>query len=295
LANPQLFDGKVLAPGKIAIIGTGLIGGSIAASFRRVFSGTWIRGYSQANDANVALQLGLLDEACITVEACVADADIVFLACPVGAMPAMFEELALHGAKFRWLTDCGSTKRSVIAAARVHLGPVFDRYLPGHPIAGSERHGPAGASAHLFVKRNWLLCPQSPAQERVAEQIAPVLEALGSQVKWVDALSHDELFAEISHFPHWMVFAACLGIAEGPHGAAAMTQSGAGLKDTTRIGASSAALWADIFIDNREPLEASLDRFDLALKQMRTLLETGDRASLTAMIDRASTWRKLVT
>jgi prephenate dehydrogenase len=282
-------------PSKIAIIGTGLIGGSIAASFRRVFPSTLIQGYSQGKDASVAHQLGLLDEIHSTIQACVAGADIVFVACPVGAMPSVFTELARCANSFKWVTDCGSTKRSVIAAARAQLGEAFGRYIPGHPISGSERHGPAGASAHLFVKRNWLLCPQSPAQEQIASEIAPVLEALGSQVKWVDALAHDELFAEISHFPHWMVFAACLGIAEGPHGEAAMTQSGAGLKDTTRIGASSASLWADIFIDNREPLGESLARFDLALKEMRACLEAGDKAKLTALIERASTWRRLVT
>jgi prephenate dehydrogenase len=288
-------EAQTYCPSKIAIIGTGLIGGSIAASFRRVFPSTLIQGYSQAKDASVAHQLGLLDEIHTTIRACVAGADIVFVACPVGAMPSVFAELASCASSFKWVTDCGSTKRSVIEAARTQLGEDFERYLPGHPIAGSERHGPAGASAHLFVKRNWLLCPQSPAQEQVAKELAPVLEALGSQVKRVDARAHDELFAEISHFPHWMVFAACLGIAEGPHGEAALTQSGAGLKDTTRIGASSASLWADIFMDNREPLGESLRRFDSALQEMRACLEAGDKTKLTALIERASTWRRLVT
>jgi prephenate dehydrogenase len=286
---------KVQAPGRIAIVGTGLIGGSIAASFRRVFPSTFIRGYSQGKDASVALQLGLLDEECESIQECVERAEIVFLCCPVGAMPAVFAEIAKSAASFQIVTDCGSTKRSIIETARGALGSAFEKFLPGHPIAGSERHGPAGASAHLFVKRNWLLCPQSSAQEQLAGRLQPILEAMGSQVKWVDAQAHDELFAEISHFPHWMVFAACLGIANGPHGTAAMTQSGAGLKDTTRIGASSASLWADIFIDNRVPLAASLDRFDQALKEMRALLESGDKAQLSALIERASAWRKLVT
>ncbi len=293
--SPQAVAPRIAAPEKIAIIGTGLIGGSIAASFRRVFTSTFISGFSEAKDASVAEQLGLLDVACTSIQECIVGADIVFLSCPVGAMPAVFAELAKSPASYHVVTDCGSTKRSVIEAARVQLGDAFDRYLPGHPIAGSERHGPAGASAHLFVKRNWLLCPQNERQKQLAQRMTPVLEALGSQVKTVDAVAHDELFAEISHFPHWMVFAACLGIAAGPHGDAAMTQSGAGLKDTTRIGASSASLWADIFIDNREPLIASLDRFDQALIEMRALLESGDKAKLTALLERASTWRKLVT
>ena len=286
---------QVLAPHKIAIIGTGLIGGSIAATFRRVFPATKINGYAQALDASVAQQLGLLDQECRSIQDCIEGADIVFLCCPVGAMPAVFAELAKYPASYKFVTDCGSTKRSVIEAARTSLGLAFDRYLPGHPIAGSERHGPAGATAHLFVKRNWLVCPQNVAQEALARSMTPLLEALGSQVKWVDATVHDELFAEISHFPHWMVFAACLGIAEGPHGQAAMTQSGAGLKDTTRIGASSAALWADIFIDNSEPLKASLDRFDQALLEMRVALDSGDKDRLSTLLERASTWRKLVT
>ncbi len=293
--SPQAVTPRIPAPSKIAIIGTGLIGGSIAASFRRVFASTFISGFSEAKDASVAEQLGLLDEVCVSIQDCIVGADIVFLSCPVGAMPAVFKELAKNPASYRVATDCGSTKRSVIESARAQLGDAFERFLPGHPIAGSERHGPAGASAHLFVKRNWLLCPQSEKQKQLAEHLTPVFEALGSQVKMVDALAHDELFAEISHFPHWMVFAACLGISAGPHGEAAMTQSGAGLKDTTRIGASSASLWADIFIDNREPLKASLDRFDEALIEMRALLESGDKDRLTRLIERASTWRKLVT
>ena len=284
----------LIAPSKIAIIGTGLIGGSIAASFRRVFPSTHISGFAQANDASVALQLGLIDEASASVQACCADAEIVFVTCPVGAMSEVFLALAQTPDRFGVVTDCGSTKRSVIEASSL-LGSAIDRFVPGHPIAGSERHGPAGASAHLFVKRNWLLSPQSPAQEQAALRLTPTLEALGSQVKRVDAQEHDALFGEISHFPHWMVFAACLGIADGPFGEAALTQSGAGLKDTTRIGASSASLWADIFVDNRDQLALSLDRFEAALKQMRGLLETGDRVALGALLERASSWRKMVT
>ncbi len=283
------------APACIGIIGTGLIGGSIAASFRRVFPDTRIKGHSRDNDARVAEQLGLIDEIAPSVADCVRDTDWVFLCCPVGTMPAVLDEMAAVQGQWRRVTDCGSTKCSVIEAARQALGPAFDRFLPGHPIAGSERHGPAGASAHLFVKRNWLLSPQNAAQQALAAELTPVLEALGSQVRPVDAQAHDALFAEISHFPHWMVFAACLGIADGPHGEAALTQSGAGLKDTTRIGASSASLWTDIFIDNRRHLLASIDRFEASLAQMRGLLESGDRPALAAAIERASQWRKNVT
>lgn len=294
LASSIVPSVDVSAPAKIAVIGTGLIGGSIAASFRRVFPSTFISGYAQGNDATVAQQLGLIDEASASVEQCVSGANIVFVTCPVGAMPEVFTQLGQASESFELVTDCGSTKRSVIEAARM-LGPAFDRFVPGHPIAGSELHGPAGASAHLFVKRNWLFCPQSKLQERAAEKLAPILESLGGQVKWVDAQAHDALFAEISHFPHWMVFAACLGIADGPFGSAALTQSGAGLKDTTRIGASSAALWADIFVDNRDQLTLSIERFEGALRSMRAQLECGDKAALAESIDRASSWRKMVT
>lgn len=280
--------------GRVAIIGTGMIGSSVAGALRARGLATRLIGYAPGDDAHLARAAGLLDEVAASVADACAGADLIVLANPVPTMPEVFRQVAAADAPQALITDCASTKTSVIAAARAALGPAFERYVPGHPIAGSERSGPGAARADLFDGRLWLLCPVDESQRRLGLRLAGWLAALGARVQTMDANEHDALFAEFSHWPHALIFAQCAAVAQGGHAQLAAEFSGAGLRDTTRIGASSAQLWADIVLDNRSEVLACARRFEASLDAMVAAIDAADREQLVALFETASGWRRQV-
>ncbi|HQY27764.1 MAG TPA: prephenate dehydrogenase/arogenate dehydrogenase family protein [Burkholderiaceae bacterium] len=276
---------------KLAILGVGLIGASLAAALKRAGSIGQIAGYSPGDDARVARALGYVDVACDSVAEAVTGAGFVVVAAPVTAMPTLFAQIrdALDAQAI--ITDCGSTKRSVIDAARRALGDAFMRYVPGHPIAGSERSGPQAADPDLFRGRRWLLCPLDATPQQHCEAVARLLEPTGAQVSTLDPSLHDRIFAEASHWPHAVAFGLSAAIAGGDLAERALEFSGAGLRDTTRVGASSPTMWADILLDNRDACLASAARFRACNDAIVAALETGDREALVALFSTASRWR----
>ncbi len=276
---------------RIAILGVGLIGGSLAAALRRAGAVAQVVGYSPNDDARVARALGHLDVACDSVAEAVAGAAFVVVAAPVTAMPELFAQVRdVLGAQ-AILTDCGSTKRSVIDAARRVLGDAFLRFVPGHPIAGSERSGPQAADPGLFRGRRWLLCPVDSTPQQHCEAVKRLLGTVGAQVSTLDPALHDKVFAEASHWPHAVAFGLSAAIAGGELAGQALEFSGAGLRDTTRVGASAPAMWADILLDNRDACLASAARFRASYEAIVAALEARDRDALLAILSTASRWR----
>lgn len=276
---------------RLAILGVGLIGGSLAASLKRSGTVAQIAGYSPNDDARVARALGHVDLACDSVAEAVAGASFVVVAAPVTAMPALFAQIREALDPQAIVTDCGSTKRSVIDAARRALGDAFLRFVPGHPIAGSERSGPQAADPDLFRDRRWLLCPLDTTPQQHCEAIRRLLEPTGAQVSTLDPALHDRVFAEVSHWPHAVAFGLSAAIAGGDLADRALEFSGAGLRDTTRVGASAPGMWADILLDNREACLASAARFRAINEAIVAALEAGDRDSLVAIFSAGSRWR----
>jgi len=276
---------------KLAILGVGLIGASLAAALKRAGTVGQIAGYSPGDDAQVARALGHIDVACSSVAEAVAGASFVVLSAPVTAMPALFAGMreALDGQAI--VTDCGSTKRSVIDAARHALGDAFMRFVPGHPIAGSERSGPQAADPDLFRGRRWLLCPLEVTPQQHCEAVARLVEPTGALVGTLDPLVHDRVFAEVSHWPHAVAFGLAAAIAGGELSERALEFSGAGLRDTTRVGASSPTMWADILLDNRDACLESAARFRACNDAIIAALEAGDRDRLVEILSGASRWR----
>lgn len=276
---------------KLAILGVGLIGGSLAAALKRAGTVAQIAGYSPGDDARVARALGHVDVACDSVAEAVSGAAFVVVAAPVTAMSALFAEIRVALDPHAIVTDCGSTKRSVIEAARGTLGDAFMRYVPGHPIAGSERSGPQAADPDLFRDRRWLLCPLDVTPQQHCEAVTRLLEPTGANVATLDPLLHDRVFAEVSHWPHAVAFGLSAAIAGGDLAERALEFSGAGLRDTTRVGASSPTMWADILLDNRDACLASAARFRASNDAIIAALEAGDRETLVSLFSTASRWR----
>ena len=277
---------------RVALLGVGMIGGSVAAACRSLGAAARVTGYTPGPDANEALALGLLDAVAGTAAEAVRDADLVVLAAPISAQPDLFSSIAAHLRADALITDCASTKSSTVAAARERLGEAFARYVPSHPIAGSERHGPQAARAELFRGAMVIVCPQAENSIGHVARIRDFWAALGARVLELDAVRHDRVFAEVSHWPHAVVFAMCSAIANGEVAADALRFAGAGLRDSSRIGASSPQLWADILLDNREPVLECARAFEAELAALLAALRAGDRAALAACFEPGSRWRQ---
>lgn len=277
---------------RAAVLGVGLIGGSVAAGLRHRGVAAEVVGYSPSGDAQRAQALGLVDRATDRLTEAIDGADLIVLAAPIPALPGLLA--AMHGrlAPDAVVTDCASTKRSVIAAARAGLGAGFPRFVAGHPIAGGERHGPEAARADLFEGCVAIICAHTLAAPDAVERVGAMWGALGARITTMDPAEHDELFAEVSHWPHAVAFALCGAIAAGERADAARRFAGAGLRDTTRIGASSAQLWADILIDNREAALRCARAFQAELGAIADALESADRDALAARFEAASQWRR---
>lgn len=277
---------------RAAVLGVGLIGGSVAAGIRARGLAAEVVGYAPGGDAGRALELGLLDRVAGDVGEAVAGADLVVLAAPIPALPGLLGAMRDRLDADAVVTDCASTKRSVIESARALLGEAFPRFVAGHPIAGGERHGPEAARAGLFDGCLAVICPHAGASASAVERVQSLWTGLGARIARMEPDAHDGLFAEVSHWPHAVAFALCGAIAAGPRAEAAQRFAGAGLRDTTRIGASSASLWADILIDNRDAVLECAGAFERELRAIADALAAGDRQALADRFEAAARWRR---
>jgi prephenate dehydrogenase len=189
------------------------------------------------------------------------------------------------------LTDVSSTKASVVAAARAGLGARLADFVAAHPLAGSERSGPAAAQPDLLDGAWVVTCPVPENPPAVVQRVTQLWAALGARVTALAPAEHDQLCAEVSHWPHAVAFALAAAIGAGAMAERAQTLHGPGLRDTTRIAAASPELWAGILLDNRVASLAAAAAFRQALAQIEQALQAEDRANLTAALARGAQWR----
>lgn len=278
--------------GRVAVLGVGLIGGSVAGAVRARSLAHRVVGYAAGDDAREALALGLLDEVAPDPASAVQGADLVVLAAPIPAIAPLLAAIAPALAPDAVITDTASTKASTVAAARAALGAAFPRFVPAHPIAGAERHGPTAAKPTLFERCLTVLCPEPETDAQAQRRVSAFWEAIGARIVSMHVADHDRVFAEVSHWPHAAVFALCAAIADGPRAEDALRFAGAGLRDTTRIGASSASLWADIVLDNRDAVLDCAQAFERELGVLVDALRRRDRDALLERFETASRWRR---
>jgi prephenate dehydrogenase len=274
---------------RLAILGVGLIGGSVALALKQAGRVAHVVGHGR-NRANLdtALKLGVIDEIADSAEVAVAGADFVLLAMPVGSMAATFSRIAPHLADDALVTDAGSTKQDVIAAARAGLGRKLNRFIPAHPIAGAEKSGAAAARADLYAGRNVILTPMPENAAAEVAVIADLWRVCGAQTIEMTAARHDGVFAAVSHLPHLAAFALVDELACRPEAQAYFRHAGSGFRDFTRIAGSSPEMWRDIAIANREALTAELDAYLSRLSAYRDALAAGDGNTLMQSFTRAS-------
>lgn len=279
----------------LALVGTGLIGGSAAWAMRRagVFERVIACDLSLAS-AQKACEIGFADLATTSVEEAVRQADAVMVAVPVLAMGKVFETIARFLRPGTLITDVGSSRGSVIAAAQKAFGGHVTHYVPLHPIAGGEMPGIEYASPDLFQGCRTILTPHEKMDSAARDFWVSAWEKAGSRIVTMTPAEHDEIFAYVSHLPHVLAYTLVDAMAKTSDASRKFSLVGAGFRDFTRIAASSPAMWRDICIANRDALLKTLGEFEAELALVRKCIETGNTEELTEIFERASAARRTV-
>jgi len=282
--------------GKLVVVGVGLIGGSCALALKRAKAVKTIVGVGRGHaNLDEALRRGVIDRA-VTIDATWADetrdADIVLLATPVAQYGALFKALRGGLGPATIVTDAGSTKQDVVAAARGALGNAFARFVAGHPIAGASFSGVGAATESLFDNRTVILTPLPETDASCRACITAMWQACGAHVATLDPVAHDRVFAAVSHLPHLLAFAYVAELASRPQAAALFDHAGGGFRDFTRIAGGSPEMWRDIALANRPALQDELTAYQTKLARLSDALETGDGAALERVFAQARAARR---
>jgi prephenate dehydrogenase len=277
---------------RLAVVGVGLLGGSVAKAARAHGLAREIVGVGR-DEARLrpALADGTLDQVTIDVARGVRDADLIVLAVPVraivDAMPAVWRAAADDAV----LTDVGSTKRAIVAAAQRLATARPLAFVGSHPMAGSEQSGYAVARVDLFRGATVIVTPVDASPPAAVKMVAALWEGAGAaRVLTLDAETHDRAVAAVSHLPHLVAFALMDTVAR--FDAFALDVAASGFRDTTRIAASDPAVWEEIFLANRDALGTSLRSFERVLAELVRLVEAGDGAALRAALARIKAQRE---
>lgn len=282
---------------RVAVVGGGLVGGSIAAAINhhRLATVTITDRDPVVRERIVAL--GLASRVVDTVTEAVADAHLVVVATPSSAVPAVVEEVAGTAPPTAILTDAASLKANLtldVESRLSVLGAGPERFIGGHPMAGSERSGPDAADASLFQGATWILTPTAATDDDVLRRLSAFLRHLGARVLALPADRHDELVALVSHLPQVVasVLADVAGDAVDTAGEAVLAVAGGGFRDTTRIAASDPALWLGILEGNHAAVLEAVEAFAARLEVVRDALEQRRWPQVEQVLSRASHARR---
>ncbi len=271
----------------IAVLGVGLIGGSVARAARDRL-GASVAGFDRSTEAlSRAVEMGVIERAADGVQDAVSGADVVFVAVPVGALMATTDEALRYASAECVVTDVGSTKRAVVAAFE------DPRFVGGHPLAGAETSGVEHARADLFEGATWYLTPTAETSGVLYERLYRLLSGVGARPCAIDAETHDRILASISHLPHVLanvlVASAAATLDEGGE---RLPATGPSFRDATRVAGAPSAIWTDIYLSNRDALASEIDASIKRLEEVRDALQAADPARLTAWNEAAADDRR---
>jgi len=281
---------------RVAVIGLGLIGGSLACAIRHYRLAGWVVGFDQKpEDALLGARLGMIDQAAQSLEQAVCGSDLVVLAVPVRATREVLEQIRPWLADNAVLTDVGSTKSGFVADVKAVFGNLPSRVIPGHPIAGSEKSGIRAATETLFAQHKVILTPADCADPDSLSRLQLLWEGAGAEVLTMSAGYHDEVLAATSHLPHLIAFSLVDTLAGEDENMDIFRYAAGGFRDFTRIAASDPVMWHDIFLSNRDAVLRVIDHFTQDLDQLRAAIASGDGAMLLRVFSRAKAAREHFT
>lgn len=256
---------------RIAIIGVGLIGGSLALALKQAGAVREVIGWDHnAEHLQHALELGIVDKAAAEICAAVNTADVVVLALPVRCLP----EIALQALRYMRadaiLTDTGSVKETVVTGIEPGAIEAGIAYVPGHPISGTEKSGPTAAFAELYCGKRCILTPTDVTSLAAVEVTAQLWRRAGSEVVIMDVCKHDRILAAISHLPHMIAYALVNSVSNyNEYAENILEYSAGGFLDFTRIASSDPVMWRDIAMDNRSAILVMLEQFETFLAELK--------------------------
>ncbi len=274
---------------RIAILGPGLLGGSIALKLRAL-GGSQVALWARRAEAVAEIRaLGCAEEASSDLRSVVSGADLVVLCVPVGAMPTLARELAPLIREDTIVTDVGSVKCAVVA----ELSAILPRFVGSHPMAGSEHTGMKAATAALFSKTTCIVTPAASTDAAALAQVSTFWQSLGCRVVSLPAEEHDECVALISHLPH-LVAASLVNTVAGknPH---AFNVVGPGFRDTTRVSSGPPAMWVEILSENSHAVGSALDALIAKLAEFRQTLARSEAGGISAALHAAKQTRDHIT
>ncbi|WP_442581842.1 prephenate/arogenate dehydrogenase family protein [Mesorhizobium sp. ASY16-5R] len=281
---------------KIALVGIGLIGSSLARVIRREkLAGHIAISTRSAGTLKRAEELGLGDSYSTDLGEAVKDADLVIVSVPVGSSGAVAEEIAPSLKPGAIVTDVGSTKRSVIAQMQPHI-PAGVHFIPGHPLAGTEKSGPDAGFADLFENRWCIFTPLPGTDPEALEKLSEFWRRCGSNIDTMDANHHDMVLAIVSHLPHIIAY-NIVGTAddlEAVTKSEVIKYSASGFRDFTRLAASDPTMWRDVCLHNKDAILEMLARFSEDLASLQRAIRWGDGEKLFDMFTRTRAIRRSI-
>jgi prephenate dehydrogenase len=280
------------AVGRLTVIGVGLIGGSLARALRAAGLVDEIVGCGRGK-ANLeeAIALGVIDRYTHDVAQAVAGADLVFLAVPLGAMRETFATLRGALPAGALVTDGGSAKGSVVHDCRVAAPELLGRFVPGHPIAGTEKNGVGASFAELYQGRRVILTPLAENDPAAVARVRAIWEACGAEVAEMSVQHHDEVLAATSHLPHMLAFGLVDMLARLKENDEIFRYAAGGFRDFTRIASSNPVMWRDICIANRAALGPMLAAFADEMNELAARISAADGEALLEIFERAKAAR----
>lgn len=279
---------------EMAVVGLGLIGGSLALAARKAGLVERVVGVdTDAGHREMALASRMVDRVDGGANGNLSTADLVVLAVPVTEIADLLPDVARWANGSCLVTDVGSVKGPILAAGDAAFPD--GRFVAGHPIAGRERSGPAAARADLFEEANWIVTPSARTDPRALERVAALWRGIGASVVAMEPGWHDEVFAAVSHLPHLVAYALMDAVLAMPRGEERLRFSAGGLRDFTRVAASHPRMWRDIFLMNRDQILKALTAYRAALEGLEAAIRGGDGDALMARLAQARVAREEIT
>ncbi len=274
---------------KAVILGTGMLGGSVALALKKHNLATQVVGTSrQEASLKIAIDMKAIDEGTTDIRKAIQGADLVVLAAPVKVILEHIDDISKHLRRGCIVTDVGSTKAAIVEAAEKHFPPHV-MFVGSHPMAGSEKSGMAQARADLFKDAVCIMTPNAKTNKMARDKVKQIWTIMGAQVKVMEPVLHDEVMSYVSHLPHMMAFALARSIPEDH-----FQYGAAGLKDSTRIAGSSAQMWADICSSNYRNVIKAIDESVKSLSDIRKAVVDRDEEALIQFFNQAKAKREIL-
>ena len=277
---------------KLAIIGVGLIGSSLSLALKEAGEVRQVIGFGR-NQQNLArgIELGVLDDFADSIEACVSDADVIVVAVPLGAMRQVFAELKQAIKKGAIITDVGSAKGSVVSAAQAELGTLFSRFVPAHPIAGTEQSGVEAGFPTLYKNRRVIITPVEQTDQDAIAVIDEMWRHCGAVIEYLNVEHHDKVLAATSHLPHMLAFALVHYLSNLNDHEEIFRYAAGGFRDFTRIASGDPVMWRDVCLANGEAVVDLIEQYQQELDRVKSAISAGDADGLLKLFGRAKSER----